>query len=429
MQYSDRPISRPKDDLFGRAGFALQLARAIDQLEIASDGFAIAIQGVWGSGKTSVIELLVRYLAHIEMERASHHQILDDAHPVPKTILQLDEMADVFGKIAARLDALDKAGKNLTYWERINRIAEFRRWLGSEEDAQIADRYWRLKVKVQSEPRTTVVRFSPWLIAGHAELASALLAELARALGDRLGSNVKQAFGAILVRLAELAPLAGVAFDLASGARIGNLFSTGGDWAKGVASRMTSGETLDATMRRLRGALGQLAGQRVLVVVDDLDRLTPTEALRMVSLVKSLGDLPNVIYLLSYDEDKLAQLLNKKLKVDGREFLEKIVQYQVVLPPVQDDDLIQLLNADLEKLVGELSDSQKRRLGLAWPFVLRYYVQTPRDLRRFVNSVAIALSALGDHLDPVDVIFIEAIRLYDDQAYWWIRQHLGEITS
>jgi predicted KAP-like P-loop ATPase len=56
MRYSDRPISKPSEDLLGRSGFALQLARAIDQLTIANEGFVIAILGAWGSGKTSVIE-------------------------------------------------------------------------------------------------------------------------------------------------------------------------------------------------------------------------------------------------------------------------------------------------------------------------------------------------------------------------------------
>ena len=68
MRYSDRPITRPGDDALGRSGFALEVARSIDNLTIANEGFVMALVGEWGSGKTSVIELIVRYLRHIEME-------------------------------------------------------------------------------------------------------------------------------------------------------------------------------------------------------------------------------------------------------------------------------------------------------------------------------------------------------------------------
>src|SRR5689334_6061850 len=109
MQYSDKPITRPAQDLLGRAGFALKLAQAIDTLAIAQDGFVIAIHGGWGSGKSSVIELIIRYLRHIEMERASQGPILDDPQPRPFSIAQLDEMAETFQLVASNVDALEQS--------------------------------------------------------------------------------------------------------------------------------------------------------------------------------------------------------------------------------------------------------------------------------------------------------------------------------
>jgi hypothetical protein len=71
MRYSDKPITRVRQDLLGRAGFSLSLARAIDNLSVAGEGFVIAVIGEWGFGKTSVINLVCRYLLDLEMERAS----------------------------------------------------------------------------------------------------------------------------------------------------------------------------------------------------------------------------------------------------------------------------------------------------------------------------------------------------------------------
>ena len=429
MLYSDQPITRPREDLLGRASFALRLARAIDQLAIAKDGFVIAIHGPWGSGRTSIIEPLVRYLRYIEMERASQRPIADDTVAVPQTIAQIDAMSEVFEEVAPQVEALDQGGANLTYWQRIDRVRDFRRWLGDDAKAETADRFWKLKLEVEAQPRTLIVRFSPWMIAGRSELASALLGELARALGDRLGKDVKQAFGELLARLAELAPIAGSAFEFAAGFGVSRLFSAGGTWARNLANTMTTGPTLDALRQKLRKSLMKMADQRVLVIVDDLDRLTPTEAFRMVSVVKSLGDLPNVIYVLSYDEDQLSASIRRKSKMNGREFLEKIVQYPVALPLIRDDELLRLLNADLSRLLGDLTQLDQARLNSAWLYVFRRFFGTPRDVRRFVNSIAIALPGLGRHLDPVDILLIEAVRLSDPLVYDWIRRHLDEITD
>jgi hypothetical protein len=48
-----------------------------------------------------------------------------------------------------------------------------------------------------------------------------------------------------------------------------------------------------------------LAGQktRFLIVIDDIDRLAPDETLLIFRLVKSVGRLPNVIYLLVFDRE------------------------------------------------------------------------------------------------------------------------------
>jgi KAP family P-loop domain len=428
MRYSDKPISKPSQDVLGRAGFALQFARSIDGLSVADDGFVIAILGNWGSGKTSVIELIIRYLRDVEMERASNQPLLDDEVAVPCSIEQIEAMSEVYERVEERVNSLKASNLNLTYWERVRRIDDFRRWLGSEQEARSADRYWRLKCAVEIRRRTIVVRFSPWLIPPRAQLAAALLSELARALGHELGSEVRQAFAALLQRISELAPMAGTAIDAFGGQGVGRIISAGGIWSGKVAEKMADGRTLDEIRTHLRWLLGQLDDRRVLVVVDDLDRLTPMEALEMVSLVKSLGDLPNVIYMLSYEETILAQLIGNAIQIDGRSFLEKIVQYSAHLPAIANDELVRLLDYDLTTIVGELSDRDKKRLRQTWYFVFRHYLRTPRDVQRYVNSISVAMAALGDHVDVIDLIMLEVLRQFEPALYGWVRQNIDDLV-
>ncbi|WP_092029638.1 P-loop NTPase fold protein [Bradyrhizobium sp. OK095] len=429
LKYSDRPIVRPGEDVLGRAPFALALARAIDGMVLASDGFVIAINGSWGLGKTSVVELTLRFLAHLEMERASNTTLLGDESPYPKNMTELEELASSFDKVRDKITAYDELNLNVTAAQRNHQLGLFRSWLRDEDEANKADQYWRLYRKIEGHRRTIQVRFSPWVIAGRAELASVLFSELARALGDRLGSDVKDAFASIISRLAELAPVAGAGLDLVTPYGAGKLFSAGVSWSSKVAASSIRGPTLDQLRDTLKRRLRDLKDQRILVIIDDLDRLMPSEAVEMVSLVKSLGDLPNVIYLLSYDENNLARLIKEGIKLDGREFLSKIVQYSVDLPIIGKDKMGELFEADLISIAGSLTDEQSQRLSAAWYFVIRHYLRTPRDVRLYANSIAMAWSAESDHVDIVDLLLIEALRLHERNLHDWVRDNLEELTQ
>ena len=161
--------------------------------------------------------------------------------------------------------------------------------------------------------------------------------------------------------------------------------------------------------------------QRVLVIIDDLDRLTPKEALQVISIVGRPGDLPNTIYLLSYDEPRLTELVGRALKVDGDDFLEKIVQYIVQykahLPPLNDEDLVEMLNVDLTDLLGPLTDDERQRLDLVWYQTLRAYISDPRAVRRFVNSLSVSLPALAEFTDKIDLLVVEAMRIFEPRVY------------
>lgn len=428
MRYSDKPIFRPSQDLLGRSGFALELARSVDRLETSGEGFVMALLGEWGVGKSSVIELVIRYLRHIEMERGRAAPVRDQVVDA-LTLDQLEEMAIIFERVEPYLDALAYLNHDASMFTRDACYKEFRRRLSTDEEAEAATSYWLLKCQVDARPRTIVVRFLPWLIAGRSELATALLSDIARAAGEKFGDDVRQAFSEVLNRLSELAPMAGAAATWASGLPVSGLFSGAGSFSGKVAANLSKGPTLSEVRDRLRSVLAQRSDQQILVVVDDLDRLTPPEALEMVALVKSLGDLPNVIYLLGYDERRLAGLVGLAIQSGGRDFLEKIVQYSVSLPPIDEEDLVRMLDADLSALLGELSSAEQRRLGSMWYFVFRYYLVSPRDIRRYVNAVTVRLSALAGRVDKLDALLLELLHMFEPSAYWWIRRNVTEVTE
>ncbi|MGA0598884.1 KAP family P-loop NTPase fold protein [Enterovirga sp. CN4-39] len=429
MRLGDIPITKRSEDALNRNEFATTLAKSIDDLAVAKNGFVIGLIGGWGSGKTSLINLLSAALERFDLRRIDAAICTRDPSVSRLSDDELEAGAMALARIRSSISDLYDSSRDLSLWEHHNQFAQFTSWLGNEQEAALAQRYLHLEQRLPREARTIILRFSPWLIAGRGELAKGLFSDLARTLGISLGDDARLAFGDLLTRLSELAPAAG-AGATALGLPFGPVITAGGSWAKGVSNRLTTGPTLDQIRERLRGILGRLDGRRLLVIVDDLDRLLPDEALEMTSLVKSIGDLPNVVYLLSYDVDRLANSITNAAKTDGREFLEKIVQYPINLPPLEEYDLLRLLEVELTSLFHSLpSAALKPDLGSAWYLVLRYYIRTPRAVSRLVNGFSVAWSGLHDHVDPTDLLLLETLRIHDPVVYNWVRDNLTDLVN
>lgn len=94
---------------------------------------------------------------------------------------------------------------------------------------------------------------------------------------------------------------------------------------------------------------------RIVVIIDDVDRLNREEAVELIRCIKTNGDLPNLTYLILTEEGRLAKMVQDETAEteSGRKYLEKIVQYAHPLWPVDKDilmhELRRLLNRSIEK--------------------------------------------------------------------------------
>ena len=58
---------------------------------------------------------------------------------------------------------------------------------------------------------------------------------------------------------------------------------------------------------------------KIIVSIDDIDRLSDEEIVAVFQLVKSLADFPNTIYVLAFDYDVVVRALGKVQHGDGKE--------------------------------------------------------------------------------------------------------------
>jgi hypothetical protein len=245
-----------------------------------------------------------------------------------------------------------------------------------------------------------VVQFNPWMFSGTEALVSSFFEEIGKQLDKRdsklMGIADKLAtYGHLLSPLAALVG-AGTAVSGASD----------------VLEKLAARPSVFEQRKELRTLLEGL-DQRLVVIVDDVDRLRPQEVLDIVRLVRLVGDFPNTLYLLAFDRARVEECLGEGNVDRGRAYLEKIVQVTHDVPAARQPDVTAIFLAGLQHLVDtvpsgplDVGDWQN-----TFAFVVRRLLATPRGVRRLLGSLSMTMRLVGDEVALADLIGIESIRV------------------
>lgn len=249
----------------------------------------------------------------------------------------------------------------------------------------------------------SIADFTPWSSGDAAAMSLEFVSTLADVLGERaLGQTRSQ-----------LAGYAGFATPLLAAIPLV------GAGVKGAADQALSAVASRPPWHRQFEALSiaiQSLGKRVLIVVDDVDRLGGSELLTLLKVIRLLGRFRGVHYLIAYDQSTVEDLLRSTGSV-GRSasFMEKIVQYPFETPPVPRAAVIRLLNEVLSELLmttGRQLDEISLLRASELVEILAPQIRTPRTLGRFrEHLIAFSAHVNAAELDLVDYVAITWLRL------------------
>src|SRR5690606_35207790 len=93
-----------------------------------------------------------------------------------------------------------------------------------------------------------------------------------------------------------------------------------GDSVDSVASYKTP--DLDAKKEKVADVLRHFS-RSIVVVIDDIDRLFPAEVFEVIRIVKAVGDLPNVGYVLAWDPEYVCEALKAANVPRADSYLDK----------------------------------------------------------------------------------------------------------
>jgi hypothetical protein len=172
-------------------------------------------------------------------------------------------------------------------------------------------------------------------------------------------------------------------------------------------------EGVGGRRQKLEAAL-QALDKPLVVVLDDIDRLTTSEIRDIFKLIRLTANFPNVIYLAAFDRKRVEDALAEH-GIPGRDYLEKILQVGVDLPALPDSVLhrqvFKAIDGAIEGVEPEAPFSET-----IWPDVymdvIRPLLRNMRDVRRYAAAVHGTVVDLGGQIELVDVLAVEAIRVF-----------------
>lgn len=345
MNYnSDKAIESLEQDLLGRVTFSKQLGEAIYKYD-GKDGLVLGVFGKWGTGKTSILNMVVN---------------------------------------------------------EINCLSD------NDDDSPI------------------IVNFSPWNYTDKDNLISLFFRVLKNRLDMDKYEETRKKIGKALTDYSDA--LDALALVPMVGSGLATILKT---IAKAQGAELSKDVDIDTTKENLETVLGD-TNQKIVVIIDDIDRLTNTQIRDIFQLVKQVGNFPNIIYVLSMDREVVCRALESVHNIDGAKYLEKIVQIPFEIPALLKPRLRELFLTKLENTIKAISDNPKIDQSY-WSEVftncIEPYIETLRDVNRVINTFQFRYKILYAETAFEDMVALTTIEVLEPQLYQWIGRNKDLLCS
>ncbi|MEU3201931.1 P-loop NTPase fold protein [Streptomyces sp. NPDC006996] len=260
--------------------------------------------------------------------------------------------------------------------------------------------------------QVTVVEFNPWFDSDETHL----YAEFLHAIAAAVGADLERKYEKVIRRAGRaqgFAESVGLPGRVNSIVKVSTLLGAVGGLGQ---------PTLRDFHDRLHEVLAPAgaAARRVVVLMDDIDRLDDRQISAVFRMVKLAADFPNLCFLLAFDQGVVAEALGARYRAGGagggQEFLEKIINAPLRLPRADPSVVAQVLREMLDEVLAHhrvLVNEPDERIRLddaleaaVWPCVTSL-----RQGKRLLGQVDFALPIMAGEVNPVDQVLMEALQL------------------
>lgn len=173
------------------------------------------------------------------------------------------------------------------------------------------------------------------------------------------------------------------------------------------------------------------SNKKIVIFIDDIDRLDKQEIHAIFRLVKLTADFSNTIYILSFDQEMVASAIGERFgqgdKQAGLNFLEKIIQVPLKIPQAQPDALKQycfeLVDIAINDSGISLSKDDVQRFVSEFVGNVLLRLSTPRLAVRYGNTLSFSFPLLKGEVNMVDLMLVESLKIFYPNHYEFLKQN------
>lgn len=318
MIQKENAIKKAKEDLLGRGKFIERISEAIVSYS-SDENLIIGLEGKWGSGKTSILNLI-------------------------------------------------------------------------EEN---------LKDEVE------IFKFSPWNFISRKQLVSDFFDQFSYFLGDsrRDFNSISECLKKLAYLLKPVKYYPGVTGDLVK--ILENGLSNAGNLLKE-----------DLNFEKIKQEINKILlenDKKIVVMIDDIDRLSDNEIIEIFQLVKGAGEFKKVIYILAYDHELVKSSLDVISKNRGQEYLEKIVQIQIEVPVANKEFLENKFLSELDKIFPDKINTED--FDLFYNDILKEEIVDIRKIEKILNNIRFGRDYAEKKLNIAEYILLKTLKVTNTVCY------------
>ncbi len=370
--FNDRAIENKKDDLLNRAKFAENIATTISKYK-NKDNLIIGVYGEWGSGKSSVKNMIIECLKGRAKVVQFNPWEWQEQHAIAKELFNQVQIGLYSSKNKENKKKIEKIIKKL--------------------------KKYALRLRIASIIFRPLGKSNKWIFT------------ILGAIGVTPFLKLLNGYSHWLL----LIPVVILSFVSLSD-YLANFFDVLHDCLS-----FEENKSLQTIKEEVAELLNELDNP-IVTMIDDIDRLNKNETKLLFQIIKANSDFPNLIYVLFFQRDIVEAHLHED-GISGSEYLKKIIQVPFELPKPSIQAIHSFFHENMEKIIihnnlSHLNDYYQKKVLLVNFYG---YFNNLRDIKRFISIFQFQLNMMKTNntleVNIMDLILLEVIRQYEPKFY------------
>lgn len=276
-----------------------------------------------------------------------------------------------------------------------------------------------------NQKKPIVIWFDPWFFGSESEIIKTFFVKLAKELFKQ-DHPQKHKLANLFISLGKwIEPLSDVFESLEVG--IGPIKTNAGKIFKNIKNgtdklvekieKQTFDDFFDLK-EQISQILNSGKSKRIIILIDDLDRLQKDEVMTMLKIIRLITEFNNINVISALDMDAISSLISENYGYDGKSYINKMINFPTSVPAINKVDIESVYRPDIEKkLIGCSNEVLSKQTITEVVDIVFDSFDNYRKAKLFMNLFYSGFSSMDKIIDAFDYFCLCALFIFDIEYY------------